>query len=404
VSLRALVIAPMMLIAACATTPGRSSMDGVQVGVAFDRAGEVGAFAEGVADPATGRRVTPDDPVRIASVSKLVVAIGVMRLVEAGKLDLDRDVSGWLGWPLHNPSFPDRPVSLRLLLSHTSSVRDHDDQYAIPLGGSLRAVMSDPSSWDSRYGPGDGYFTYGNLNFPIIGSIIERVTGERFDIWMRREVLERMRVDGCYNWPTCSDAAVARAVVLTQNGNPIRDDLGGKRPDCPVFAREGDDCDLTRWRPGENGALFSPQGGLRISARGLARVGRMLLNGGVLDGMSILSPQSVEALVTPIWTFNGSNGGTDHGFYCRYGLATETLATKVEGCRDDPAGDGVERVGHAGEAYGLRSGIWIDRAKGSGIAYFVTGLAEVPPTGRSAFKAAEERAFRAAIRLSQRRR
>ncbi|HMI40985.1 MAG TPA: serine hydrolase, partial [Sphingomicrobium sp.] len=184
----------------------------------------------------------------------------------------------------------------------------------------------------------------------------------------------------------------------------IRDDLGGKRPDCPVFAREGDDCDLTRWRPGENGALFSPQGGLRISARGLARVGRMLLNGGVLDGMSILSPQSVEALVTPIWTFNGSNGDTDHGFYCRYGLATETLATKVEGCRDDPAGDGVERVGHAGEAYGLRSGIWIDRAKGSGIAYFVTGLAEVPPTGRSAFKAAEERAFRAAIRLSQRRR
>ena len=52
----------------------------------------------GVADRMTGRAVTTDDPVRVASVSKLVVAIGVMRLVEAGKLDLDRDVSDYLGW------------------------------------------------------------------------------------------------------------------------------------------------------------------------------------------------------------------------------------------------------------------------------------------------------------------
>ena len=83
-------------------------------------------------------------------------------------------------------------------------------------------------------------------------------------------------------------------MVLTQDGKPIRDDLGGKRPDCPVYAKEGDNCDLSRWRPGENGALFSPQGGLRISARDLARVGRMLLNGGTIDGVRILSPASVE--------------------------------------------------------------------------------------------------------------
>jgi CubicO group peptidase (beta-lactamase class C family) len=289
-----------------------------------------------------------------------------------------------------------------MLMSHTSSVRDHDDQYAIPLGGSLRAVMSEATSWDSRHGPGDGYFTYGNLNFPIVGSIVEQVTGERFDIWMRREVLDRMQIDACYNWPTCSDATVARAVVLTRSGKPIRDDLGGKRPDCPVFAKEGGTCDLSRWKPGENGALFSPQGGLRISARGLARVGRMLLNDGVLDGVSILSPQSVETLVTPVWTFNGSNGDTDHGFYCRYGLATETLATKVAGCGDDPAGDGVARIGHAGDAYGLRSGLWIDRATGTGLAYFVTGLPEVQPRGRSAFRAAEEGVFRRSLSLKPR--
>ena len=60
--------------------------------VTFDRNGEIEAEAGGVADLATGRALTVDDPARIASVSKLVVAIAVMRLVEAGKLDLDADV------------------------------------------------------------------------------------------------------------------------------------------------------------------------------------------------------------------------------------------------------------------------------------------------------------------------
>jgi len=107
-----------------------------QVGIAFDRSGERGAFAEGVADPQSARRVTPDDPVRIASISKTVVAIGVMKLVESGELDLDSYGSAYLGCALRNPAFPDRPISLRQLLSHTSSIRDHDDQYAVPLGES----------------------------------------------------------------------------------------------------------------------------------------------------------------------------------------------------------------------------------------------------------------------------
>ena len=102
--------------------------------MAFDQRASAAACAEGLADPGAGRAVTPDDPVRIASVSKLVVAIGVMRLVEQGKLELDADVSSYLGWRMRNPAFPDRPITLRQLLSHTSSVRDHDDQYAIPLG------------------------------------------------------------------------------------------------------------------------------------------------------------------------------------------------------------------------------------------------------------------------------
>ncbi len=374
-----------------------------QVGVAFDRSRELGDFAEGTADPLSGRLVTPDDPVRVASVSKVGVAIGVMKLVEAGRLDLDSDVSHWLGWSLRNPAFPDRPITLRQLLSHTASVRDHDDQYAIALGGSVQAEMANPKSWDLSHGPGDSYFTYSNMNFPIVASIIERVTGERFDIWMRRNLLDPMKIDACYNWPTCSDSAVARAVELdTPDRKPVKDDLHGKRPDCPVLTREGEPCDLSLWRLGDNGALFAPQGGLRISARGLARIGRMLLGGGILDGVRILSPQSIETLLTPVWRFDGSNGSTEEGFYCTYGLATQTIPTPVSGCKDDPVGDGIVRVGHAGDAYGLRSGLWLDRAHGTGVAFFVTGLGDDPPRGRSAFRAAEELAFSRSLASSPR--
>ena len=398
--MRIAIIAAALLLAGCATVPQPAHPPISQTGVTFNRDGEVGSFAEGLADPSTGRPITPDDPVRIASISKVAVAIGVMKLVEAGRLDLDGDVSRWLGWPLRNPAFPDRPIPLRMLLSHTGSVRDHDDQYAIPLGGSVRETMADATSWDARRGPGDHYFTYSNMNFPIVASIMERVTGERFDLWMRREILDPMRIDACFNWPTCSDEAVARAVMLTQDGKPVRDDLGGKRPDCAVFVLDGEPCDLARWKLGENGALFSPQGGLRISARGLARIGRMLLNQGELDGVRILSPESVEALLGPYWGFNQANGDTDNGFYCQYGHAVQRIPTIAPNCADDPGTGGVPFLGHGGDAYGLRSGLWIDPARGTGVAFFVTGLDADPPRARgSAFRAAEAAAFRRAYAL-----
>ena len=397
------LISMLLMLAGCATT-ARQSPDGVEVAVAFDRTGERGASAAGLADPATGRRATPDDPVRIASISKLVVAIGVMRLVEQGKLDLDYDVSRWLGYPVRNPAFPAKPVSLRQLLSHTSSLRDHDDQYAIPLGESLRSVLVDPNSWDAARGPGAGYFTYANLNLPVVASIMERATGERFDRLMQRLVLAPIKLDACFNWPTCSDDAVARAVVLTEpDGNVIRDDLKGRRPDCAVFVREGRPCDLSAWRPGDNGALFSPQGGLRISARGLARIGRMLASSGEIDGQRILSHASVAAMLGPHWVYDGTNGDTDEGFYCRYGLGIQLIGTGGQGCNDDIGGDLTPRFGHAGEAYGLRSGIWFQPVSGRGVAYFTTALGPDPERGRTAFRAAEERAFERAVSIGQQR-
>lgn len=368
------------------------------VRVAFDRGGITGIRVAGLADVASGRKVSAGDPVRIASISKLVTAIGVMRLVEEGKLDLDADVSESLGWPLRHPAFPDRPITLRLLLSHRSGLTDAAGYYAVPLGGELRAILGDPRAWDDAHAPGT-YFRYTNLNFPLVAMVMESATGERFDRLMDRLVLRPLGIEGCFNWDACGDATAARAVVLYDaEGKPVRDDHRGRKPACAVLPSSDGNCDLSRWRAGANGALFSPQGGLRISANGLARIGQLLLGDGSVDGVRVLQPASVKALVQPLWTYAPGNGltfeedsGPDRGFFCRYGLATQTLATPSEGCRDDPFGDGVARVGHSGSAYGLLSGLWVDREAGTGVAYFATGLPGERSGGHSAFSSVEER-------------
>jgi len=363
------------------------------VRVTFDRRGETSARATGLADIAAQRRVTVDDPARIASISKLVTAIAVMRLVEQHKLDLDADVSTLLGWQLRNPAFPDTPITLRLLLSHRSSLTDNID-YVLPLDADMHKILVDPKAWDAAHAPGS-WFHYTNFNFPVVAAVMERATGERFDRLMQRLVLAPLKLDACYNWASCTPATAARAVVQYRDGKPVRDDNKGAMPACPVTPASDGSCDLSRWQPGVNGAIFAPQGGLRISMRGLAKIGRLFLGDGRVDGVQLLTPASISMLESPLWIFNGqsgtaANGDTDGGFTCSYGLAVTFLATQADGCRDDPFGDGHRRIGHAGDAYGLKSGLWIDLATRTGVAYFATDVPARPRAAQSAYTPAEE--------------
>ena len=376
---RSLALFVLLLLPACAVRPA-------EVRVAFDADGVTAVRASGIADRATGRRVGADDPVRVASISKLVVALGVMRMVEAGTLDLDRDVSDWLGWKLRNPAFPDTPITLRLLLSHRSSLTDGVD-YVVPLGKRLQDVLADPKAWDGVHAPGS-YFQYANIGFPVIASMMERASGERFDRLMQRLVFLPLSLDACFNWSGCSADKTARAVVLYRaSGDLARDDLHGVPPPCPVVSDSG--CDLSGYALGDNGALFSPQGGMRLSMRDLAAIGGLLLR----QGAGFLRPESIAELERVEWRFDGANGDTSKGFYCRYGLATQLVPTPNQGCADDLFGDGAAWSGHAGEAYALRAGLWIDRARGRGVAFFATAVRD-GSRGRSAFSVPEERLAR----------
>lgn len=392
-SIRRFLSAILLATTGCATPPAPpvdvASVPPAEAVVTFDATRILATRTAGVADRTTGRAVTIDDPARVASVSKLVVALAVMRLIEAGTLNLDADVADTLGWRLRNPAFPDTAVTLRQLLSHRSSLTDGID-YIVPLGTTMQAAVAEPRAWDAAHPPGS-FFHYTNLNFGVVATVLERTTGERFDRLMARTVLRPLGLDACYNWGDgCSDAKVARAIVLYRAGGAVAlDDLHGARPPCPVAAPVG--CTLGAYRPGDNGALFSPQGGLRISMRDLARIGQMLLK----DGAGFLTPASIATIEQAAWTFDGTNGDTAQGFYCRYGLAVQVVPTKQAGCEDDLFADGRAWIGHAGEAYGVRSGLWIDRATGRGIAFVTTAVAD-GSKGQSRYSAEEERIVRAA--------
>ena len=121
---RAALTAFGLMLAAPACADGPTTLGGIEVPaygiVAVDRAGGRMARAEGAAElSADGRTLRPftsATPVRIASVSKLVVALALHRLADAGRIDLDADVSRYLGWRLRNPDFPDSPISIRQMM------------------------------------------------------------------------------------------------------------------------------------------------------------------------------------------------------------------------------------------------------------------------------------------------
>ncbi len=109
---------------------------------------------------------------------------------------------------------------------------------------------------------------------------------------------------------------------------------------------------MRSYRPGRNGTLFSPQGGLRISALGLATIGRLLLNQGAVDGVRLLSPASVAVLMTPVWQAGqGETGENYNGAMLCYGPGLQCLSGKP-GATDQPV-PGAEMVGASGR------GLWL---------------------------------------------
>lgn len=341
--------------------------------VAFDRERIHPLIVEGLANKASGRPVEANDPVRIASISKLIMALTTLRLMDEGKVDLDRDVSDYLGWQLRSPYNPGRPITLAHLLMHRAGLSDRAG-YIIPLGESLQAKLADPAAWRDT-GPQDvPSFEYANLGAPLVATALEAASGERYDRLVERLVFKPLGVTACLNWVECDAGMQARAVTLYRHtGEVARDDPAEMPPACTIPVAEGQGCDLDSYVPGTNASIFSPQGGVRIGMMDLAKIGQTLAG---LERNGFLSNRALEKwLYAMINAANHLPPEQSLPDFCGYGLGTYGLINAPP-CRDDLFGDGRERIGHGGEAYGLRSGLWVSMEDGQGVAYFTT---EVPP-------------------------
>ena len=305
-----------------------------------------------------GREISAYDPVRVASISKLVGALAVMRLVDQGKINLDRDVSEYLGWRVRNPAFPDSPITMRQLLTHRTGIRDTVD-YILPLDGRLESILSNPKAWEVRYAPGT-YFSYANLNSPLIAATMEVATGTRFDELVAREILRPLGLDACFNWSAgCSPGRRLQAVTLLRTNGDLALDAPRMAPDpCPVAKASDGSCNLASYQLGKHGSTFSPQGGLRISPRDLARIGQMMLDG----GKPLLSKKAFAEMTKVQWRFNGSNGDDDKGYFTAYGL----------GVHIHKDSKGKTWMGHVGEAYAFRGGFWLDMKGKRGFMRYTT--------------------------------
>lgn len=165
------------------------------VTLAVFRSGKL-AYAKGygLANKATNKKMAPDTIINVASISKTITGVALMQLEAAGKVKLDDDVSKYTGVVIKNPRFPNDPITLRMLLTHTSSIVSNDAQleqaYAADADASvtLAQVVQGSFTQGGRWytpqifgntRPGTS-FSYCNVCLATVGLVVERVSGVPF--------------------------------------------------------------------------------------------------------------------------------------------------------------------------------------------------------------------------------
>lgn len=207
----------------------------------------------------------------VASVTKTVVGGLALQLAESGDLDLDADVSTYLGFTLRHPAFPDVPITTRMLATHTSGLVD--DWFAlgavtvegdsdVPLSAFARDYAADATHWDDER-PGARRI-YCNAGFGIVGAVIEAAGGAPLPEQAESRIFGPLTLDG--------------ASLLLADTDLSR--LASEQ----AWARGGGFASLPH-----RGYAHYPATSLRISVTGLSRWVLANARGGELDGVRFLS-------------------------------------------------------------------------------------------------------------------
>lgn len=301
--------------------------------------------------------VTENTCFRIASVSKLVMSFAALSLYESGALDLDEDVSAYLGYPVRSPHAPEIPITTRMLLTHTSGVSD-DGLYAtrgMQRGCTLRELLEDPASFRS-YAPGQAFY-YSNLGAGAAGVILELAAGMPFDDILQSRVFGPLGIRASYD---------PRRIVPTDDladGYSVRGILPPKLryPAAQLAARPPEP-----FVPEQDYLIAA--GRMITDSHGMAQLLRLLASD---DGMGVLSPESLKDMRCPQ---DGIPGISCAG----RGLNTAFLPGVF---------DRFSPVGHQGVAYGMCAELFADPQTGTGVGVMTSGvrLVRQPPLMRAGF-------------------
>jgi CubicO group peptidase (beta-lactamase class C family) len=321
----------------------------VGLSVAVVKKGElIYANSFGLKDIESNTPLSNNDIFRIASISKSFSATSIMQLVESGKISLADDFSNLVGFKVRNPNFPETVITLKMVMSHTSSINDSQGYF------NLDAINPDKNPNSAKcynsYEPGKGY-RYCNLNYNMVGAVIEKVSGERFDNYVKQHVLNPLKLYGGY----CIDSLDAKRFVTLYEYDSITKKFTAD-PSAYTPRRE----EIKNYVKGYSTPIFSPTGGMKISATDLAKYMTMHMNLGKYNGTRIIAKKSAKVMQTKV---------SDNE---NYGLAILTTDKLIPG---------KIMKGHTGSAYGLYSAMFFDPKEKFGIVVITNGCNPIYTNG-----------------------
>jgi len=257
-------------------------------------------------------------------------------------------MSDLVGFKVRNPNYPETVITLKMAMSHTSSLNDSE--------GYLSLDVINPAknpNWAkcySSYEPGKGY-KYCNLNYNMVGTIIEKKSGERFDRYVKHHILDPLKLYGGY----CVDSLDASLFTTIYEFDSV---AKGFKPAPMAYAPRREE--IKNYVMGYSTPIFSPTGGMKISATDLAKYMTMHMNRGIYNGTRIMSEKSARLMQKKISEEEG------------YGLAIMNVDNMIPG---------KMMTGHTGSAYGLYSAMFFQPKEKFGIVVITNGCSPVYTDG-----------------------
>jgi CubicO group peptidase (beta-lactamase class C family) len=264
---------------------------------------------------------------RIASISKSFTTTAIMQLVAEKKIRLDQDISELVGFKVRNPAYPNTVITLKMALSHRSSINDSEGYFS--LDAIDPATNPNFAKCYNAYEPDKGYM-YCNLNYNLAGSILEKITGIRFDKYIQQQILDPLGLYGGYNVNALDSNLIAKIYEFNKEtqGFTLSQNAYAPRTE-----------EINNYTMGRTTPIFSPTGGMKISANDLAKYMIMHSQLGKYDGGRMIPKnlsQQMQAIISE-----------EEG----YGMALENTTQLIAG---------KTMIGHTGSAYGLYSMLFFE--------------------------------------------